>query len=362
MMRAPPFRYVAARSIAEAARALADGGPQAMLLAGGTDLVPNMKRRQQRPEVLVSLRRVADLRRVAAAGAGLAIGCGATLAELTDMSVIRERHRALHRAAAQVATPQIRHMGTIGGNLCLDTRCNYYDQNYEWRQAIDFCKKAPGPAAVAIPRVVAPDDGVCWVAPGSERCWAVSSSDTAPALVALGARATLFSAGAGEREIALEDLYADDGMAYLNKRPDEILTSVRIASPREGLRSTYWKLRRRGSFDFPVLSVAAAVRFAAGRVVEEARVVLGAVASRPVIVPDAASLLGRELTDDAIEAFAEAAARLAKPLDNTDFALSWRKRVARSYVAGALRELRGDDPATFTLLQRHAGRELPVVL
>lgn len=358
MMRATPFRYVAARTLADAASALRDAGPRAKLLAGGTDIVPNMKRRHETPETLVSLRRIEALRAVR--GGALEIGACATLADLAARADVRQGYRALFRAAAQVATPQIRNMGTLGGNLCLDTRCNYYDQNYEWRKAIDFCKKAPGPRGVAVLAPEAKD--VCWVAPGSDRCWAVSSSDTAPALVALGARVVLFSAERGEREIALEDLYADDGMAFLTKRPDEILTAVRLAAPRTGFRSTYWKLRRRGSFDFPVLSVGAALRVGDSGVVEEARVVLGAVASRPIVVPEAAALLGKPLTDDAIEDLAERASRLAKPLDNTDFALSWRKRVAKSYLVGALKELRGDDPGTLTLLQRHAGRELPVVV
>src|SRR5206468_22154 len=126
------------------------------------------------------------------------------------------------------------------------------------------------------------DDGTCWVAPGSPRCWAVSSSDTAPALLALGARVALVSKAGGEREIALEDLYRDDGMDFLAKRPDEVLTEVRLPAPRDGARSTYWKLRRRDSFDFPVLGVGASLRLGKGGVVEAARVALGGVASRPV--------------------------------------------------------------------------------
>jgi 4-hydroxybenzoyl-CoA reductase subunit beta len=183
-------------------------------------------------------------------------------------------------------------------------------------------------------------DAICWVATSSPRCWAVSSTDTAPALIALGARITLVSAD-GERDIPLEELYADDGMAYLTRRPDEILTVVHLAPAAPGRRSTYTKLRRRGSFDFPVLGVAAAVRFGEGGVVTDARVVLGAVASRPVLVPESSSLVGRVLTDDAIEAVAAAAADHATPLDNTDLAYAWRKKMVRHYVAGALQELRG---------------------
>lgn len=342
MMRASHFRYVAVRDAAEAAAALADHGPKAMLLAGGTDLVPNMKRRQQTPDVLVSLRRASDLRGIECNGETL-IGAGTSLSDVVRSAELRERHPALFRAAGQVATPLIRNSATLGGNLCLDTRCNYYNQNYEWRKAIDFCMKAPE----------SQKDAICWVAPSSPRCWAVSSSDTAPALIALGARVTLLSRQ-GERTIALEDLYRDDGIEYLARRPDEVLTAIRI--PSRHVRSTYWKLRRRGAFDFPVLGVAAAMVLN-NTVIDEARIVLGGVASHPVVV-ETSSLIGKPLTDDAIEQFATAAAQPAKPLDNTDFHMNWRKAMSRAYIAGALRELRGDDPATLGLLAAHATRAI----
>ena len=242
-------------------------------------------------------------------------------------SRIQRAYTGLWQAAAQVATPHLRNMGTIGGNLCLDTRCNYYDQNYEWRKAIDFCMKKDGET--------------CWVATSSPRCLAVSSTDTAPALMSLDASVTLVSAGA-TREIPVADLYRNDGIHYLTRRPDEILAAVRL--PRlDGWRSTYWKLRRRGSFDFPVLSVAAAAKISRDGTVEEARIVLGAVASRPVAAPEAGrSLIGHALTDEAIARAADLAAHPARPMDNTDFALVWRKRVVRDFVTYALRELRGD--------------------
>jgi len=336
MMRAPDFRYRRARSVAEAARALADGGPDAMVLAGGTDLVPNLKRRQQTPGLLIGIRHLRELRRVRN-GTGLELGSARLLAEIAADRKIARTYPALARAAGLVATPQIRNMGTLGGNLCLDTRCTYYNQSYEWRQAIGFCMKAP--AATGGRACAAPSgDAVCWVATSSPRCWAVSSSDTAPALIALGARITLVSSE-GARDLALEELYADDGMSYLAKRPDEILTAVRLPPADAGWRSTYWKLRRRGSFDFPILSVAAAVRLDGDGMVRDARVVLGAVASRPVLVPESARLVGGRLDDGAIEAFAEAAAAHARPMDNTDLALAWRKKMARRYLAGALREI-----------------------
>ncbi len=346
MMRVPRFRYHAARSVKDAAAALADGGPSAMLLAGGTDLVPNMKRRMQVPSVVVGIRHLPALRRIRN-GDGLTIGACASLAEVAASRKVRKGYAALATAAGKVATVHIQHMATLGGNLCLDTRCNYYDQNAEWRDAIGNCMKAPkgnGGHACLTP------DGtsICWVAPSSPRCWAVSSTDCAPALIALGAEVSLVGA-AGERRIPLEQLYHNDGMAYLTKRPDELLTQVHLAPADASWRSTYWKLRRRGSFDFPVLGVAAAVRLRGqgsgvagqGAIVEDVRVVLGAIASRPIVLEEARRLVGKPLTDDAIRDVAEAATTLARPMDNTDFELGWRKRMVRSYVRGALEEVRG---------------------
>lgn len=353
-MRALPFRYHAPTSVAEAVKLLREEGPGAVPFAGGTDLVPNMKRRQQVPSALVALRRVAELKRVTAEGGGLTLGAGLTLAQLVGLRELPEAQRALAMAAGRVATPHIQNMGTLGGNLCLDTRCNYYNQNLEWRRAIDFCKKAPGPEGVAREQVTT---GTCWVAPGSPRCWAVSSSDTAPALIALGAEVTLVCAE-GERRIPLPELYRNDGMAYLTRRPGELLTAVHLPAAAAGWRSTYWKMRRRGSFDFPVAAVGAAVRLEGG-VVAEARLCLGAVTSWPVVI-DAAPLVGTRLEDEALEAFADRAVKPAKPLDNTDFELSWRKKVAREYLIGALKELRGDAPERLGLLARTAARLLPI--
>ncbi|MFQ5767025.1 MAG: FAD binding domain-containing protein [Acidobacteriota bacterium] len=328
MMRLPNFRYQAPATVAEAAAILSDSGPEARLLAGGTDLLPNMKRRQQTPGVLIGLRNVKDLHRENGSGSILRLGAGLTLAHLVESPRIRRQTTGLWQAAAQIATPQLRNMGTMGGNLCLDTRCAYYDQNEEWRRAIQFCMKKDGQT--------------CWVAPRSRICLAISSTDTAPALISLGARVRLVSVR-GERELPLEDLYRNDGMDYMTRQPDEILTEV-ILDTTPGWRSTYWKLRRRGSFDFPVLSVAAAVLMDGGGVAEKIRIVLGAVAMRPLLATAAAALLkGKKLTDDLLEQAAASAAILAKPMDNTDFTLHWRKEMARRMVVYALRELRGDD-------------------
>jgi 4-hydroxybenzoyl-CoA reductase subunit beta len=255
------------------------------------------------------------------------LGSALTLSELVRMPSLQRDYSGLWQAAAQIATPHLRAMGTLGGNLCLDTRCNYYDQTYEWRKSIDFCMKKDGK--------------ICWVATSSPTCLAVSSTDTAPALISLGARVRLVSAS-GERTIDVADLYNNDGIHYLIRQPDEILADIRLPAS-SGWRSTYWKLRRRGSFDFPVLSVAAAAAFD-DDTVNEARIVLGAVASRPIIANACAlALRGKRLTDDVIAEAADNAYQVAKPMDNTDFALVWRKRVTRDFVTYALRELRGDD-------------------
>lgn len=334
MMRLPAFRYRAPRTVGEAAAWLAESPVDTMLLAGGTDLLPNMKRRQQTPRTLIGLRGIEALRLIAvepdAAGddASLRIGAGVTLGALVGDERIRAAAPGLWQAASQVATPHLRNMGTLGGNLCLDTRCTYYDQSYEWRKAIDFCLKKDG--------------GTCWVATSSPRCLAVSSSDTAPMLQALDARVRLVSA-AGAREVSLAALYRNDGLDYLTRRPDEILVEVTLPDLSR-TRSAYWKLRRRGAFDFPVASVAAAARFDPDGRVESACLVVGAAASCPLGVPAAESLLvGDRLTDERIAAAAAAAYQVAKPMDNTDFELVWRKRMVTTLATCALRELRGDD-------------------
>jgi 4-hydroxybenzoyl-CoA reductase subunit beta len=321
MMRLPWFEHRAPKTSAEAARILAGEGPDAMLIAGGTDLLPNMKRRQQAPKVLVSLRGIPELRR-----RDRVLGSAVTLSEIVDPK--NDLPAGLRQAAHLVATVHLRNMGTIGGNLCLDTRCNYYNQNYEWRKAIDFCLKKDG--------------GVCWVATASKRCVAMSSTDCAPALLALGAKVKLLSAK-GEREVALQDLYRNDGIDYLTRRADELLTEIEIPQ-RPGQRSTYWKLRRRGAFDFPVLGVAAAASIAPDGTLSDARIALGAVASRPFLVDKAAAYLeGKRLDDEVIGETARLVASRAKPMDNADLDLYWRKEVSAEFVACALKELRGDD-------------------
>src|SRR5438270_13624975 len=332
MMRLPKFSYRTPRTIAEAVKIIGDTGPESQFVAGGTDLYPNMKRRQQMPKTVISVMRRPELNRVSGDGSrGLVIGASVTLTDIVENEIIKRDYPVISSAARTISTPILRNMGTIGGNLLLDTRCNYYDQNYEWRKAINFCLKKDG--------------DVCWVAPGSSKCWAVQSSDLVPVMVAIGAKFRLVST-LGERLIDAAGFYNDDGIDYLQKRPDELLVDIHLP-PANGWRASYQKLRRRGAFDFPVLGVAAYIRYRTGsgsdRVlnVEDAKVVLGGIAPSPVQVTEAAqALIGKPLNDDQIQAAAEACYVKARPLDNTDFVMNWRKQMARQFTLKALHDVR----------------------
>ena len=326
MMRLPKFDYRTPRTIAEAVKIMADAGPMGQFVAGGTDLYPNMKRRQQTPKTVISVMRLAELNQITGDGtSGLRIGASVTLTDICEHPIINRHYPVVAKAAHTISTPILRNMGTIGGNLLLDTRCNYYDQNYEWRKGINFCLKKDG--------------DVCWVAPGSSKCWAVQSSDLVPVMVAIGAKLRFVST-LGERVIDAAGLYNDDGIDYLHKRPDELLVDIQLP-PTNGWRASYQKLRRRGAFDFPVLGVATWIETDDSGV-KDARIVLGGIAPSPVEVKEAAAaLIGKPFVDEQIAAAAEAAYVKARPLDNTDFVYQWRKQMARQYTLRALRDLQG---------------------
>ncbi len=326
MMRLPPFRYLAPRTLEEAVALLREHGPAAVPVAGGTDLYPSMKRRQAAPTVLVGLREIPALSGIGGRpGVGLRIGALTPLAVLASHLAIRSDFPGLATAAALVATPQIREMGTVGGNLCADTRCSFFDQSLPWRRSLGYCLKKDGTT--------------CQLAPGGKRCWAVSSSDLAPVLCSLGATARLVGPD-GERHVAVRELYQDDGANPMTRGPHEILVDLRLP-PSGGWKSAYLKLRRRESVDFPVLGVAVALRLEGG-VVQQAGIVAGGVASRPLEFPEAQDMLvGHALTDEQIVSAAEAAARQPRPLGNTDFPALYRKKLTRVYIRRALRELAG---------------------
>jgi 4-hydroxybenzoyl-CoA reductase subunit beta len=304
---------------------MGDAGPQGQFVAGGTDLYPNMKRRQQTPRTVISVTRLGDLNRIAGDGqTGLVIGASVSLTDICEHVVVNRDYPMVAEAARLISTPVLRNMGTIGGNLLLDTRCNYYNQNYEWRKGINFCMKKDGE--------------VCWVAPGSAKCWAVQSSDLVPLMVAIGARLRFVST-LGERMVDAAGVYNNDGIDYLHKRPDELLADIHLP-PVSGWRATYKKLRRRGAFDFPVMGVAARLDMADDGTVTAARLILGGIAPAPLEVREAAAaLVGHQLDRERIEAAAEACYLKARPLDNTDFIMNWRKQMTRPYVMRALEEL-----------------------
>jgi 4-hydroxybenzoyl-CoA reductase subunit beta len=335
MMRLPKFEYRVPREIAEAVKIMAGAGAKGQFVAGGTDLYPNMKRRQQMPRTVISVMRVPELNQIVGDGkSGIRIGASVTLTDIVEHPVIKRDYPVVAHAARTISTPILRNMGTIGGNLLLDTRCNYYDQNYEWRKGINFCLKKDG--------------DVCWVAPGSSKCWAVQSSDLVPVMVAIGAKFRLVST-LGERVVDAAGFYNDDGIDYLKKRPDELLVDIQLP-PLNGWRASYHKLRRRGAFDFPVLGVAAYVQTngastAVEQTVINAKIVLGGIAPAPMVIAEAADvLIGQPLSAERMQAAAEAAYVKARPLDNTDFVMNWRKQMARQYTLRALQELA--QPAT----------------
>ena len=321
MLRLPDFKFRRPKTVREAADILAGEGPRAMLVAGGTDLWPKMKRRQMEPRVVVGLRHLAEMRGLN----GLTIGANMTLRELERHPMLIERYPAVAEAAHSISSPPLKTMGTIGGNLCVDTRCFYYDQTYEWRQSIHFCLKKDG--------------DTCWVAPGSSRCWAVSSTDLAPVMLALNGRIHLLSKD-GDRSISASEMYNNDGITYLSKRPNEIVTAIELP-PVNGDITAFQKLRRRGSIDFPILNVAAWLRPAKdGKTIEAARIAIGGITSAPFLsIPAANALIGRELSADTIHAAAHAARLDSRPLDNTDLDFSWRRSMVEVWVRRTLEGL-----------------------
>jgi 4-hydroxybenzoyl-CoA reductase subunit beta len=296
-------------------------GPRAMFVAGGTDLFPKLKRRQFEVDALIGLDFLP--RQVRSGSDETEIGAGVTLASASADAHLKEHFSGYAQAAGLVSSPPLRNAGTIGGNLCVDTRCNYYDMTYEWRKAVGFCMKKDG--------------DICLVAPASSRCWAVSSSDTGPMAVALEGLVTLVGPD-GERELPVAALYRDDGIDYLAKQPAEVVTSLRLPAL-TGTRSAYVKLRRRGSIDFPIAGAAVALQMD-GEIVTRCRIVLSAVASHPLEARAADEFLtGKSLNEETVRAAAEIAAKPAKPLDNADLTHFWRKRMVRVVVEQALAQV-----------------------
>ncbi|HVG11156.1 MAG TPA: FAD binding domain-containing protein [Thermoanaerobaculia bacterium] len=333
MLRLPPFQFRVAKTLNEAADILVSEGAaehedNVRLVAGGTDLWPNMKRRHQKARTVVSLMSVPGIKGIDVNG-DIRIGATTILEDIVRDASVRERYPAFARAVASISSPPLRHMGTIGGNICVDTRCTYYNQTEDWRRSVSYCMKEDGQ--------------ICWVATSSPRCLAHTASDSAPMLCALGAGVRLVSTE-GDRVIPIEKLYKDDGIEYLAKRPEEIVAGVLLTKESEATRcrSAFWKLRRRGSIDFAVLSSAVALWTDKAGVVEKARIYLGAVGSYPVAAQEASDfLVGKTLTPETIAEAARLARKPSYPMDNTDFAPQWRGAMVVKYTEAALREAAG---------------------
>jgi 4-hydroxybenzoyl-CoA reductase subunit beta len=324
MLRLPRFDFLTPATPRDAALLLRDAGT-AMLVAGGTDLFPKMKRRQQQPDILISLGRMTGLRGVSAAGGAVRIGAMTTLTDLAGHPALPREYRVLREAAASVSTPQLRNAGTIGGNLCLDTRCNWYDQSLFWRQAAGYCMKTHS-------------NVVCRVATSSSRCLATASADSVPALLALDAR-VMVTGPDGDREIGLDEMYREDGIHYLTLSRSDVVTSIQIPA-RDGWVSTYAKLRERQAFDFPIAGVAVALKLVGGAV-DDARVAVTGLGSRATLVTAAADALrGRPLTEETIAAAATATQRASRPMDNTSGTIAARRIAVKVMTERALKSLR----------------------
>lgn len=327
MLRLPRFSYESPTEIEQAVGLLARYGADAQPVSGGTDLYPNMKQGLFAPKVLVGLGRIADMRFIRYDDAGLHIGALTTLRALAGNETVRSRYRALALAADAVSTPQLRGMATVGGNVCLDTRCFYYNQNADWREALGYCLKKDG--------------AICRVAPSSTHCLAINASDLAPVLQAFDATIHFASAG-GWRMVKIADFYGTDGRRAARIEPGEIATSITIPPASIHTRSAYRKLRLRESFDFPLAGVAAVVRMDEDGVCRDARVVLNALGPRPLEVSSVKSvLMGTKLDPEALALAADCAYAAGKPMENAATSLLYRKRMLRVFARRALEDLRG---------------------
>src|SRR4051795_878436 len=268
------FRLFRPRNLPEVWGHLNDHAVNIRVLAGGTDLLPSMRQKLFEPEHVLDVRQIPELKGIRETKQGIEIGALTTLHEIEHSALLRERYPVLVEAARTVASPLIRHMGTLGGNICLDTRCLWYNQSLTWRKSCGFCIKKDG--------------DLCHVAPGGTKCWAAFSGDTAPALLCLGAELEIVGAK-GRRRVPLAEFYTGEGDARMNLGKDEILTKIFLPEETAGWKGAYLKLRLRGSIDYPLAGVAVAMK--KNGVVEDARVAITAVNPMPALVKDAANAL-----------------------------------------------------------------------
>jgi 4-hydroxybenzoyl-CoA reductase subunit beta len=297
---------------------------QAKVLAGGTDVLPSMKQKLFTPPYVLDLRSIGELRGVqATADGGVSIGAITTLAAIEHSPLIRRDYRVLYEATKTVASPVLRNMGTLGGNICLDTRCLWYNQSLLWRKSCGFCLKKDG--------------DLCHVAPGGKTCWAAFSGDTPAALLCLGAEVEIAGPG-GVRRVHLADFYVNDGIVRLRLLPNEVVTRIHLPATSQGWRGSYQKLRVRGSIDYPLAGVAVALKLHHRRV-EDVRMAITAVNPAPHLVEDADAILcGEEISEELAEKIGELAARTAKPLTTSALTPEYRREMVKVFAKRALLE------------------------
>ena len=324
MLRLQSYAYHRPASLGEAAELLARHPQDAMLIAGGTDLMPNMKHRLFTPNHLIGIKGLSELHGIRIENDELVIGAGETLSDVSRHPLVQQHAAALAQAAGSVAGPQLRNMGTIGGNLCLDTRCTYYNQSYFWRNALGFCLKKDGT--------------VCHVTKVGKKCVAAHSADTPPVMMTLGAQADLVSS-AGTRTVPVADFFIADGIWNTVRRPDEIVARVRVPLPNASVVTSFTKIRQRNSVDFALLNIALLADLE-GDHIRDLRMVVSALGSRPRVVAGLDKIAhGQSLTAETIEAVAERAFQQCHPLENIIVDPDWRREMVRVYVKRALRDL-----------------------
>jgi 4-hydroxybenzoyl-CoA reductase subunit beta len=317
----PDFILSRPRALPDALAHLSNHAGSLRVLAGGTDLLPSMRQKLFEPEHVLDVRQIPELKGLREIKQGIEIGALTTLHEIEHSALLRERYPVLVEAARTVASPLIRHMGTIGGNICLDTRCLWYNQSLTWRKSCGFCIKKDG--------------DLCHVAPGGAKCWAAFSADTPPALLCLNAEIEIASASA-TRRILLRDLYTGEGDSYRKLQPSELVTKIILPHASSGYGGTYRKLRVRGSIDYPLAGVAVAVKQTNGHI-DDIQVALTAVNPAPVLVPGLTTLLSNgRIDNNAAEHAGELASRVAKPLTTSALTPEYRREMIRLFTKRAL--------------------------
>ena len=327
MLTLPPFEYHAPSTIEEAVALLSQYRGKVKVIAGGTDLVPNMKHRLFTPAHVVGLKGIPRLDRIAEDGPVIRLGAMCTIAQLARDPLVQKRLPSLAAAASQIAGPQLREAGTLGGNLCLDTRCVYYNQTYFWRKALGFCLKKDGT--------------VCHVVQGGQRCVAAASNDTVPVLMTLDASVRIAGPG-GLREIPLPALYVPDGIVNTVLAPDELVVEVSVPNPEGRVLAGYQKIRVRASIDYPALTIAVAAKVDPANAVEWIRIVISALGARPHAVGGLERFRGRLLDDPLVAEVAQMAHKQCHPLTNINVDPAWRREMIPVFVRRAFARARSE--------------------